>query len=95
MKYAIIADIHANLEAFQVVLQDIEKQKCTHIACLGDVVGYNANPKECLDIVRSMNIPIHQGQPRRILFDQRGAGRLQPPCRRSGQLDPQTVERRR
>ena len=52
MKFAIIADIHANLEAFQVVLEDIKQQKCTHFACLGDVVGYNANPKECLDIVR-------------------------------------------
>ncbi len=61
MKYAIIADIHANLEAFQVVLDDINKQKCTHIACLGDVVGYNANPKECLDIVRQMNIPCIKG----------------------------------
>jgi predicted phosphodiesterase len=61
MKYAIIADIHANLEAFQVVLDDIEKQKCTHVACLGDVVGYNANPKECLDTVRAMNIPCVKG----------------------------------
>ena len=61
MKYAIIADIHANLEAFQVVLEDIKAQKCTHVACLGDIVGYNANPKECLDIVRSMNIPCVKG----------------------------------
>lgn len=61
MKYAIIADIHANLEAFQVVLEDIQKQKCTHTVCLGDVVGYNANPKECLQIVRSMNIPCVKG----------------------------------
>lgn len=61
MKYAIIADIHANLEAFQVVLEDIKAQNCTHVACLGDVVGYNANPKECLDIVRGMNIPCVKG----------------------------------
>ena len=61
MKYAIIADIHANLEAFQVVLEDIKVQKCTHVACLGDVVGYNANPKECLDIVRDMKIPCVKG----------------------------------
>jgi predicted phosphodiesterase len=61
MKYAIIADIHANLEAFQVILADIEAQKCTHVACLGDVVGYNANPKECLDVVRAMNIPCVKG----------------------------------
>ena len=56
MKFAIIADIHGNLEAFQVVLEDCKKQQVTHYACLGDVVGYNANPKECLDIVRTTNI---------------------------------------
>ena len=61
MKFAIIADIHANLEAFQVVLEDIKQQKCTHHACLGDVVGYNANPKECLDIVRTMAMPCVKG----------------------------------
>jgi len=61
MKYAIIADIHANWEALQIVLEDIKAQKCTHTACLGDVVGYNANPKECLDIIRSMNIPCVKG----------------------------------
>ena len=61
MKFAIIADIHGNLEAFQVVLQDIKEQQCTHYACLGDVVGYNANPKECLDMVRAMNIPCVKG----------------------------------
>ena len=48
MKFAIIADIHANLDAFQVVLEDIKQQKCTHYACLGDVVGYNANPKDAV-----------------------------------------------
>jgi predicted phosphodiesterase len=61
MKYAIIADIHANLEALEVVLEDIKTQGCTHVACLGDVVGYGANPKECLDIVRGMNIPVVKG----------------------------------
>jgi predicted phosphodiesterase len=61
MKYAIIADIHANLEALNVVLADIKAQNCTHIACLGDVVGYNANPKECLDIIRGMNVPVVKG----------------------------------
>ena len=61
MKYAIIADIHGNLDAFQVVLEDIRNQKATHVVCLGDVVGYNAQPKECLDIVRQMNIPCVKG----------------------------------
>ena len=61
MRYAVIADIHANLEAFEVVLADTKEQKCTHYCCLGDVVGYNANPKECLDIVRSMGMPCVKG----------------------------------
>jgi len=61
MKYAIIADIHGNLEAFQTVLEDIKTQNVNQIVCLGDVVGYNANPKECLQIVRDMNIPCVKG----------------------------------
>ncbi len=61
MRYGIIADIHANLEALHVVLEDIKQQHCTHVVCLGDVVGYGANPKECLDIIRGMNIPVVKG----------------------------------
>lgn len=61
MKFAIIADIHANLEALEAVLADARAQKVTHYACLGDVVGYNANPKECLDIIRDMRMPCVKG----------------------------------
>ncbi len=61
MKYAIIADIHANLEALQAVLEDAKKQQVTHYACLGDVVGYNANPKECLEVIRGMGMPCVKG----------------------------------
>jgi len=61
MKFAIIADIHANLEAFQVVLADIKEQRCTHYACVGDIVGYGANPKECLQIVRDLGMPCVKG----------------------------------
>jgi predicted phosphodiesterase len=61
MKYAIIADIHSNLPALKVVLADIEIQKCTHTVCLGDIVGYYIYPKECLDIIRGMNIPCVKG----------------------------------
>ena len=61
MKFAIIADVHANLEAFQVVLGDAEQQKCTHYAFLGDFVGYCADPKACIDIVRGMNAPCVKG----------------------------------
>lgn len=61
MKYAVIADIHANLEALEVVLDDARSQNCTHYCCVGDVVGYGANPKECLEIVRRMGMPCVKG----------------------------------
>src|SRR5438477_8300978 len=61
MKFAIIADVHANLEAFQAVLRDAKVQQCTHYAFLGDFVGYCADPKACVDLVRSMNAPCVKG----------------------------------
>lgn len=54
MKYAIISDIHGNLEALEAVLEVCRMEKVDQYVCLGDVVGYNANPKECLDIVRAL-----------------------------------------
>ncbi len=57
MRYAIISDIHANLEAFEAVLDKIEDVGVDQIVCLGDAVGYNANPNECVDILREMKIP--------------------------------------
>ena len=61
MRYAVIADIHSNLEALEVVLADAQEQKCTHYCCIGDVVGYGANPRECLEIVRRMGMPCVKG----------------------------------
>ncbi len=62
MKYAIISDIHGNLEALNVVLEVCRNEQVDQYVCLGDVVGYNANPKECLDIVRALpNLIIVKG----------------------------------
>jgi predicted phosphodiesterase len=61
MKFAIIADVHANLEALQAVLRDAEEQRCTQYAFLGDFVGYCADPKVCIDIVRNMNASCVKG----------------------------------
>ncbi len=54
MKKAIISDIHSNLEAFQTVLADMEKEKVDEIYCLGDLVGYGPNPIECVDRMLSL-----------------------------------------
>ena len=61
MRFAIFGDIHANLEALKAVLADAEKHEVTHYVCLGDVVGYNANPHECLEIVRELECPVVKG----------------------------------
>ena len=50
--YAIISDLHANIEALNAVLADIEAEQVDEIVCLGDVVGYGPNPEACIDIVR-------------------------------------------
>ena len=61
MRFAIFSDIHANLEALEAVLEDAHEHNCRHFVCLGDVVGYNANPHECVKRVRDMDCPIVKG----------------------------------
>lgn len=56
MKCAIISDIHANLEALNTTLQEIDKQGADRIICLGDIVGYGANPNECIETIRDRKI---------------------------------------
>lgn len=53
-KFAILGDIHSNWEALSVVLQDAAAQGVTHYLCVGDIVGYNANPSECLEKLREL-----------------------------------------
>lgn len=52
MKAAIISDIHGNLQALQRVIEHIDSRGITEIYCLGDIVGYGANPNECLAVVK-------------------------------------------
>jgi predicted phosphodiesterase len=61
MRFAILSDLHANLEATEAVLADAHERDCTDFICLGDVVGYNANPHECLEIVQKMKCPVVKG----------------------------------
>ncbi|MFH0911081.1 MAG: metallophosphoesterase family protein [Planctomycetota bacterium] len=52
MRYAILADIHGNLEALTAVLEAVENESVDRCFCLGDIVGYGANPEECVRLVR-------------------------------------------
>ncbi len=61
MRYAIISDIHSNLEAFEAVLAEIEREPVDQIVCVGDIVGYAACPQDCIDIIRKREIPCVAG----------------------------------
>jgi len=52
MRYAVVSDIHSNLEALTAVLQVIDAQRVDRLICLGDIVGYYANPNEVIDILK-------------------------------------------
>ena len=53
MRFAFISDIHANLEALEAVLNDIKGQNIDEVICLGDIVGYGANPNECIELIKN------------------------------------------
>ena len=56
MRIAFISDIHSNLEALKAVLAEIDKEDISLIINLGDLVGYNASPRECVDLVQERQI---------------------------------------
>jgi diadenosine tetraphosphatase ApaH/serine/threonine PP2A family protein phosphatase len=56
MRLALIADIHSNREALDSVLTQIDQEGVETILNLGDLVGYNASPNECLELLQSRNI---------------------------------------
>jgi predicted phosphodiesterase len=61
MRFAVLSDIHGNLEALEAVLADAAAQACTHYVCLGDVVGYNASPSECVQRIQQLDCPVVKG----------------------------------
>jgi len=56
MRYAVISDIHSNLEALEAFLNRAKSLSVDKTLCLGDIVGYNANPNECVELVRENNM---------------------------------------
>ena len=61
MKYGILGDIHSNLSALQAVLGCFESERVDRIISVGDVVGYGAAPRECIELVRSIDAIVVKG----------------------------------
>jgi len=71
VRFGIIADIHANLEALQVALATFAQESVDQIISLGDVVGYNANPVECLSLLLEKQIPSIKGNHERYIVGEK------------------------
>ncbi len=106
MKRAILSDIHGNAEALAAVLADIETQDVDEIYCLGDIVTYGPNPRECLERAMAWTLCLLGGDDLAVRATLAGAvpdPRLSGPDERyvawaASQLQigpPSTVERRR
>jgi predicted phosphodiesterase len=61
LKYAILGDIHGNLESLTAVLEDAKANEVNAFICVGDIVGYNANPAECLKLIRDLDFTCVRG----------------------------------
>ena len=61
MRYAILGDIHANLEALLAVVDRIRDESVSRVLCVGDVVGYGAAPADCIDVLRSLDASVVLG----------------------------------
>lgn len=71
-KRAILSDIHGNLEALRAVLADIDSLGITEIFCLGDIIGYGPNPRECIDTCRDFDMTLLGNHDNGALFDPEG-----------------------
>jgi len=69
---ALISDIHSNFEALEAVLKDIETQNVETIYCLGDIVGYGPNPRECIDAVMGFPVVLLGNHDQGAMFDPEG-----------------------
>lgn len=72
MKRALISDIHSNLEGLEAVLADINAQGVQEIYCLGDIIGYGPNPRECIDLVMKCDFCLLGNHDQGALFDPEG-----------------------
>lgn len=69
---ALISDIHSNFEALQAVLEDIKKHNIQEIYCLGDIVGYGPNPRECVDLAMQCKVCLLGNHDQGAMFDPEG-----------------------
>ncbi len=73
--FAIISDLHSNTEALGAVFEDIRSRGIEEVVCLGDVIGYGPNPRQCIDMILDWPRPIQciRGNHEEALLDEGSA----------------------
>ena len=71
MRFAVFSDIHSNLEGLQAVLAEAERLGADALLCCGDIVGYNADPMACAELMREKGVRCIRGN------HERGLGELE------------------
>jgi predicted phosphodiesterase len=61
LRYAILGDIHGNLQALTAVLHELRRESIDTYVSVGDVVGYGADPKACIDILHDIKATVVAG----------------------------------
>ena len=61
MRYGIISDIHGNFEALDVAIGHLKSLDVDAFVCVGDIVGYGADPNSCMDAVRDLTEKVVAG----------------------------------
>ncbi len=92
MKWLIFSDVHANWFGLQHVLRFARQHHITRLVCLGDLVGYNALPNECVDSIRHQNIPTVKGNHEALLLNEiAGFGRIAEKAQHSLRITRQII----
>ena len=81
MRFGIMSDIHANLEALDAVLSEIDAANVDALLCLGDIVGYGPNPNECCARLRERNCVANSCNHDEAAFSGAGADFFNPLAR--------------
>lgn len=68
MAVAILADIHSNIEALNRAFEEMDRLGITRIVCLGDIIGYGPNPRECLQMLFSSEVAIMGNHEEAVMF---------------------------
>ncbi|MBV8082670.1 MAG: metallophosphoesterase family protein [Candidatus Eremiobacteraeota bacterium] len=97
LRYAIVSDIHSNLEALNAVIAQIDAQRADALLCLGDIVGYGPSPNECCDVLRERDVVAIAGNHDEAAVRAAAADRFNPLAREAidwtrTQLTPQNRE---